>query len=227
VFDIGSSLAAARQAQGLELPDVEALTCIRQRNITALEEERFDLLPGRAYSRAFLRTYAAALGLDADRFVAEFEQRFPEPEEHEAPAQLRRRRRQVPVRFLLAVALLAGVIAFVAWSGNSQSPHLVKFGEPPVANTAAPVVVPRPKAPAVVDRPLVIHAAHGPCWLLIRRGGEAGPVVYEATLRAGQTIRFAAPKLWIRLGAPWNVDVRRGARTFRASSTTQPENLVL
>jgi cytoskeletal protein RodZ len=78
LFDIGASLTAAREAQGLVLADAERLTCLRERYLLALEEDRFEALPGHAYARAFLRSYADVLSLDADRFVAEFDQRFPE-----------------------------------------------------------------------------------------------------------------------------------------------------
>ncbi len=79
MFEIGASLTAARESQGLVLADAERLTRLRERYLRALEEDRFDVLPGRTYARAFLRSYADCLSLDADRFVAEFDQRFPEP----------------------------------------------------------------------------------------------------------------------------------------------------
>ena len=80
MFDIGASLTAARESQGLVLADAERLTRMREKYLRALEEDRFEALPGRAYARAFLRTYAEALGLSADRFVEEFDLRFPEPD---------------------------------------------------------------------------------------------------------------------------------------------------
>src|SRR3954451_18420741 len=83
MFEIGASLAAARRARGLGLRDAERITCMRVRYLSALEEERFDALPGRTYARAFLRTYATALGWRADRFVAEFDAHEREPEEDE------------------------------------------------------------------------------------------------------------------------------------------------
>src|SRR5581483_12025224 len=130
-FEIGESLAAARRAQRLELADVEALTRIRQRQLAALEAERFDLLPGRAYTRAFLRTYAGALGLDADHFVAEFEERYPEPEEVEqVPRLLPKHRRRVPVRALVALAAADAPTAVAtargreAEAGDARHPRL-------------------------------------------------------------------------------------------------------
>ena len=83
MFEIGGSLAAAREGQGLTPADAEQLTCLRGKYLSALEGDRFEELPGRVYARAFLRTYADALGLDADRFVREFEERFPESEDEE------------------------------------------------------------------------------------------------------------------------------------------------
>jgi len=46
------------------LEEVEERTKIRKRYLRAMEEERWELLPGAAYARAFLRTYAEFLALD-------------------------------------------------------------------------------------------------------------------------------------------------------------------
>jgi cytoskeleton protein RodZ len=45
---------------------------IRQDQLEAIEENRLDELPGRAYAIGFLRSYAAWLGLDAREFVERF-----------------------------------------------------------------------------------------------------------------------------------------------------------
>src|SRR5581483_2392592 len=232
-FEIGESLAAARRAQRLELADVEALTRIRQRQLAALEAERFDLLPGRAYTRAFLRTYAGALGLDADHFVAEFEERYPEPEEVEqVPRLLPKHRRRVPVRALVALAAAAAIGVFVAWSGNSHQPTVPKLPQPSVASAAPPRHVRRPAPPLAVVHPkpatLVIRAAKGDCWLLVRRGGPSGKVLYQATLNQGGVLRFGPVRLWIRFGAPANVVATRDGHPLRglAGAGARPINLV-
>src|SRR4051812_37466688 len=103
MFEIGASLAEARRARGLAVHDAEQLTCMRAKYLTALEEERFDELPGRAYARAFLRTYATALGLQGDRFVAEFDEQRPEPEEEEPAPDFRPRE---PFHFPIPIPLL-------------------------------------------------------------------------------------------------------------------------
>ena len=76
---LGSSLASARLALGLELRDAERDTRIRTRYLAALEDENFDVLPGDAYAAGFLRTYAGYLGLDGEEYVEELRRRRGTP----------------------------------------------------------------------------------------------------------------------------------------------------
>jgi len=83
MFALGASLEEARRRRGLDLEQVEEATHIHRRYLRALEEERFELLPGDAYAKGFLRAYAQFLGLDANRYRDEFSARIagraPEP----------------------------------------------------------------------------------------------------------------------------------------------------
>jgi cytoskeletal protein RodZ len=229
LFDIGGSLAAARKGQHLTPADAERLTCLRGRYLAALENNDFDALPGHVYARAFLRTYADALGLDADTFVDEFDTRYP-PEEEEAPVRVIRPRRRQRLRTRLVVALVvaAAFVAAIVWSVISP-PAKVPPVQPPAPAVAAPAhprVAPTVSHVHVVRHPaLVIRAARGPCWLLVRRGGANGPVIYEGTLEQGKAMHFA-PRVWVRLGAPWQVDLRRGAHVVTGLPASTPVNLV-
>lgn len=40
----------------------------------------------------------------------------------------------------------------------------------------------------------------------MRLDSEAGRRLDERTLEPGESVRFAARRLWIRIGAPWNLD---------------------
>jgi cytoskeleton protein RodZ len=141
MFEIGASLAAARRARGLGLRDAEQLTCMRAKYLTALEEDRFDELPGRTYARAFLRTYAAALGLQPDRFVAEFDAQQPEPEEEETVPEFRPRQpfRIPPSVPALAAVAVAALLVWSAWSGDRTLNPTVRPPAAPVAAAAAAV----------------------------------------------------------------------------------------
>ncbi|HEX4835349.1 MAG TPA: RodZ domain-containing protein [bacterium] len=67
---IGERLRTTREARGLSLDEVEASIRIRRRYLDALEAEAFHEIPGPAYVKGFLRTYAVYLGLPAEELVA-------------------------------------------------------------------------------------------------------------------------------------------------------------
>jgi hypothetical protein len=64
-------LRDARNRRKVDLSEVEAATKIRVRYLRAIENEEWEALPGGAYTRAFIRTYATYLGLDGERLAAE------------------------------------------------------------------------------------------------------------------------------------------------------------
>src|SRR6185437_6592909 len=81
MFEIGGSLREARLKRGLTPADVQKAIRIRDRYLQALEEERWEVLPGDAYVKGFLRTYADYLGLDGNLYVDEYNNRFAHNEE--------------------------------------------------------------------------------------------------------------------------------------------------
>jgi cytoskeletal protein RodZ len=221
MFEIGSSLRDARERQDLELSKVEHATHIRARYLAALEEERFDVLPGDAYAKGFLRTYADYLGLDGQRFVDEYTARFPRVEEPPGVslARVRRRRSLLHSQFVvvLAFAVLLGLIGWRLAAVESR-------------HTAAPSPAPRTVSPARLSQPTALPArpsrrrrttarlvliARDRCWISARLNSEAGRRLYERTLEPGDSVRFAGRRLWIRIGAPWNLAARLNGRPVR------------
>lgn len=225
MFEVGSSLRAARMRQGLELSQVERDTRIRVKYLGALEDERFDVLPGPAYTKGFLRTYAHYLGLDAQSFVDEYNTRFAPVEELAAPAPVRiRRRRFAFAPWLLAAAVLAASIAVLAWRLSSNgSNHATPAPRP--AQTRATTGAALPAAPRTTTRPvavarIVLVATRGRCWLSVHVGSATGRAVYEGTLEQGRTARFSSTRLWIRIGAPWNIDATLNGKAVQLPAST-------
>ena len=66
VVGVGEMLSATRESHGLSVADAAHALKLTQRQIEALECERFDLLPGAAFARGFLRNYARYLGIDPE-----------------------------------------------------------------------------------------------------------------------------------------------------------------
>jgi cytoskeleton protein RodZ len=117
---IGEALREERERQGLTLEDLGGRTKIRTRYLRALENEDWDILPGPAYVRGFLRTYASTLGLDAEDLVDDYREEFEAPtpraglpemvlSEHRGPNG----RRSRFGRGWLIAALVVGLVALL------------------------------------------------------------------------------------------------------------------
>jgi cytoskeleton protein RodZ len=70
--DIGETLRERRMALKIDVQEVEEATKIRAKYLRALENEEYNLLPGSAYVKSFLRTYADYLDLDSRALVDEY-----------------------------------------------------------------------------------------------------------------------------------------------------------
>jgi helix-turn-helix protein len=89
----------------------------------ALEDDRFEALPGPAYAKGFLRMYADYLGLDAQRFVDEYNARFA-PEEPAAAPPIRIRRRRFAFDWrLLALPVAAVLVGLIVWQLSRTGSH--------------------------------------------------------------------------------------------------------
>lgn len=69
---VGEILGRTREALGQSLTDVSRDLRIRRAFLEAIEEGRYDGLPGAAYTLGFIRTYAEHLGLEGDEIVRRF-----------------------------------------------------------------------------------------------------------------------------------------------------------
>lgn len=119
---IGGILREARNRRRLDLSEVEDAIKIRMRYLLAMENEEWDVLPGGAYTRGFIRTYASYLGLDGDRIAQDFRNAVGDggPAARVEPAVPLRRpsaRARVPGR-AVAVFLIGGLIAAMVVIGS-------------------------------------------------------------------------------------------------------------
>src|SRR4029077_1499306 len=74
--DFGGKLRQARERRGISLRQIAAITKISAAALEGLERNDISKLPGGIFSRAFVRSYAAEIGLDPDDTVREFLDRF-------------------------------------------------------------------------------------------------------------------------------------------------------
>ena len=84
--------------------------------------------------------------------------------------------------------------------GSSPGSGTTQPATTAATGTTTPVVPVRRAALELVARP-------GSTWLSVRAGSATGQVLFQNTLASGRHLRFARRRLWVRVGAPWNLDL--------------------
>ena len=126
--ELGEKLKQARQHRKVSLREIEAATKISVGALEALERGDYSKLPGGIFSRSFVRSYALAVGLDADavvnEFIADYTRWQKEAEHNVKRPEItaddlefveRQRRALRTLRVVLVVAAI-GVVALVAYA---------------------------------------------------------------------------------------------------------------
>jgi transcriptional regulator with XRE-family HTH domain len=203
---LGARLRETRLRRGLDLRDIEARIDVETKYLRALESERFDLLPSRKRAREALRTYADHLDLDASHCLDEFDSAVAvgggdgrwggKPRSLFLPSLL------VAVTLGSALLLAKGSLSTQATASSNAS---AEHGS--TAHTIAARTWNRHLHARTGLARLTIAATRGASWVSVRAGSARGRVLAEQTLERGQTLRFHAERLWIRLGAATNLDV--------------------
>ncbi|MDR0434869.1 MAG: DUF4115 domain-containing protein [Gracilibacteraceae bacterium] len=204
---VGETLRAAREDMGLSYQDVERSIKIRAFYIQAIEEERFGELPGAAYVKGFIRSYAKYLRLDDDAVIAAYMSSPPaQREENSPPPAPPPRIQSRPPSFRRLALLLTAVVAMVLVVALAF--YFGPIGQRPAAD--APIdeqnrpedvvmtpdpVGEQPEEPAAPAEPeiiegLVVEVAYfAPCWLDVRADGEP---VFSGTKGEGESLRIEA-----------------------------------
>ena len=207
MFEIGNSLREARERQGLGYPEIELATKIRSKYIRALEEEDFTSIPGDAYIRGFLRTYAEYLGLDGDVYVDEYASRFitswrdelpPRPERRRIRARERHLERRAVVLAVAGIVLVAGLV-FAAFSIPGSSTH------PPGTGT-------RDKHHSAPARQLTLRGVGRGTYVEVRHNSRAGRLGLSGTIEAGETNTIPGDRFYLLVRTPAGVRVTLDGR---------------
>ncbi|MGB9072177.1 MAG: RodZ domain-containing protein [Terriglobales bacterium] len=156
----GEKLKLEREKRSITLEQISVATKIGTRMLEALEQEKFNRLPGGIFNKGFVRAYARCLGLDEDQAVADYleasgEASVPrlEPEAYGSPAEPVAARRSPELPWgLLAAILLVIAVGLSIWSYRKR-----EHRAPPVAphSVAAPQksVPPASAAPSLTSHP--------------------------------------------------------------------------
>ena len=189
--DFGGKLRQAREGRGISLRQIAANTKISVAALEALERNDISKLPGGIFSRAFVRSYAAEVGLDPDQTVREFLDRFqtepgPEPQVHvpvsdvEQSFEKRQRAAMLVLKTILGLTIVAAIVGAWVMIKDRRAPANAATGPasaavtPPAVSAPAPPPVAEPTAaaaPATGPMRLEVHP-NGPCWVRLVVDGQ-------------------------------------------------------
>lgn len=150
---VGAALRRARLAKKMDVRDVAAYLCIRPRFLEALENGNTKELPGDAYAQGFVRSYAAYLGLDADKTVAEYKRemsgRVAEAEADAERIEESESETLTPKPVVLILSLIVLITVFFVWKGfHTNDPVVVVAAPEPEAVTVLDESYPLPEQTA-------------------------------------------------------------------------------
>jgi len=223
---IGQELAAAREARGLALADVAQQLKFAPRQLEALEQEHFELLPGATFARGMVRSYARLLKLDPEPLVQRIAGRIEIPDSNRLAARYHQ-----PVPFsdsarrstFVYLAVSLGVLVLVG--GVAYEWHQERTAAAKRATTIAKAKpAPREAKPAPREaKPRQAAAAPVPVQQ------AAAPVVQEKTAVQEKTVVAAPPaprsgahRLVVRTeGEAW-IEIKDSADRMLISSLNPP-----
>ena len=158
ISGVGAELSRTREERGLALTDVAQQLKFAARQLEALEQERFDLLPGGTFVRGMVRAYARLLKIDAEPLLGRLADRFDAPDSNSLAARYRqpvpfsdgtRRSTFVYLGASLGVLVAVGAIAYQWYREHNAGPVAVASA-PKITSVARPVAL--PVEPVAVSR---------------------------------------------------------------------------
>jgi transcriptional regulator with XRE-family HTH domain len=137
--ELGDQLRHARESKDLSPEELEKKTGIRKRFLQAMEEGRFDVLPGPVQVRGFLKSYASCVGLNPDEILACYE----------------RETRSVQTAAALKSASPARPVAVRPTPPQPKpQPVMRAAAPPPTQSVAPPSHAAAPPQPAAITQPV-------------------------------------------------------------------------
>lgn len=229
----GDGLKREREKKKITLDEVAGSTKISVRMLRALEEEKFDQLPGGIFNKGFVRAYARHLGLDADQAVTDYlaaSTPRPQPEDLElrAMAEQKNKERQRQARLSkniawgwVATILLLIAVGFSIWGVRSE--REAQSGKTPTERKAQVNNAIGPESLVKSNSPLEAAASagskHAPPDYAPRAGSEK-PRSASRTGTGGFTVHLTAE------GDSWLSIVADGKIIFRGTLHASHAQLV-
>lgn len=106
----GQYLHRERELRNISLEEIVKVTKINRSSLQAIEDDRFELLPGKLFIRGFLRAYCRHIGLDEEDVLLRFQAYWEELSKPDVPKE---EREESSRRVLLIIALIICLGGFI------------------------------------------------------------------------------------------------------------------
>ena len=197
---VGQILGAARVARGLELDDIARDSRVPVRHLRAIEADAHDSLPALPYTIGFVKSFARAVGVDADAAAAQFRAETSKTAHVPTPVTLEPLdERRLPPRWLVVASLAALLVigaGVLLWSSGAFDPPVPP---PPVvireAAPAAPAAGPADAAPTIAAAAPAAQPGIAPPLV---PGGAPGVAVPPLTGTSGVVI-VPTEDVWLKI----------------------------
>ncbi len=223
---IGDLLKSIRLQKELGIEEIAESLKIHSRFLTAIEEERYEELPGPIYKDLFLKAYSEYLGIDLEEALLRLPERESRPKEDpdagkepaksEIEREIRKDIRKMPTAaaggikrtrtHMITLAIIAVLIVVVLvivlkfWGGKGATPVST-----PSVTTQMPAVVADSATETadtlgVLERIMILVEASDTCYAEVYADAESIEVGY---VLPNDPIRCTMQdSLWIKIGVP-------------------------
>lgn len=240
----GARLRAAREAAGLSLDQVAQQLKLAPRQVKALEDENFGELPGRTFSRGFVRNYARLLNLDPEDLLSHLPDvahapALGSPALHSTGAMMAElpnatAQKSNVARWMIPLALIACIIAAAAYEWYRGG--LGSLGEAPRTSSTAMPAGPKAGSDAKTSLPNPLLSEARPAGIVSAGTEGRAPVAVNASVSAPvvpatqATVTPAAPvaadaPLMLAFAGPSWTEIRDGSGQLLVSRLVEANSV--
>ncbi len=230
LHSVADQLREARLALNLSIEDVAAKTRIPLRHLIAIDESRYDDLPGKTYAMGFSKSYARAVNLDEAKIGHELRAElgdhgssYGSGEAAYEPISSARFPTRALALTTAAIALIL-IVSYAIWRSSlmgdttSETPITASVEAQADTSTAASASAPAGNAvntTIAADAPILIKAS-SEVWMGFNDPAANGRLVFERTFKAGETYSVPAEaRGWtMRTSRPQAIEITVGGKVM-------------
>ena len=224
--DIGPKLLKEREYKGLSKEKVSDDLKIQSKYIDAIEKGNFELLPGDAYAKAFLKSYGDYLGLHGREIVEEYKNlkkaaATVAPDVFIHHPKIRDKRKRMPLKLEMTPEIKMGILVILVLILFVMMIFYLKSCTVPGGSNDQSAKLETSTMPPLL---LEVEVVTGDCWFEITKDNEA-PM--KAQLQKGFTRGYSANEaFYLKVGDKNNMKITFNGKPVPIETYKDENNVV-